>query len=351
MEPALLYTSGMESPTYNGQLEVYMAINIIDLQRFAEGEAGGSSPVSTGGMSSNAAAVPSSGSNQAASVSIRTSFAGTPISRRPIRPVPGTQPAVTNMAEATAPNETANTPTEAPQRASFDDLIRGEYKSDYEAKIQAQIADRLKGSRAREEASAPILQALAEKYGKDVTDLNGIRSAMESENSDAIRQKADDLGVSVDTARKLDRLKRMEDARANDLKKAQQEALVHSHYDDLQSQAAELKQMFPGFDLQAELKDPRFFRWTGPDGDMSLKEAYMALHHDEIMAAGMQYATERAKAQVSAAVAAGQARPREAGLSSTPAVEVRKNPLPTTKAERDELKRRVALGEQITFDK
>lgn len=326
-----------------------MVNKYIDLQRFAEGAEGGSSPASTGSMSSNAAAVPSSGSTQA--VSIRSSFAGTPISRRPIRPVPGTQPAVTDVAETPAPTETAPTPTEAPQRASFDDLIRGEYKSDYEAKLQAQLADRLKGSRAREEASAPILQALADKYGKDVADLAGIRAAMESESSADIKQRASDMGVSEDTVKKLDKLKGMEDARTRERNQAAEEARLHSHFDDLQAQAAELKQMFPGFDLQTELKDPRFFKWTGPDGDMSLKEAYMALHHDEIMAAGMQYATERTKAQVSAAVAAGQARPREAGLSSTPAVEVRKNPLPRTPAERAELKRRVALGEHISFDK
>lgn len=124
---------------------------------------------------------------------------------------------------------------------------------------------------------------------------------------------------------------------------------LRAHYNGLTAQAEKMRELYPGFDLEKELRDPDFFRWTAPEGGLTVKQAYMALHGDEILAAGMQYAAERGIRKAYESVIAGRGRPREGGLSSTGGVILERDPSAMTAKERAELKRRVARGERIVF--
>lgn len=260
-----------------------------------------------------------------------------------IQPEPAAQPIEEPSTEvAEVPQGQENT------RASFDDLIAGDYKEDYQRKVQATIADRLKGSKQREEKVAPLIQALAEQYGKEADDLDGIREAMENDSNRTERNMLD-LGVDERTAKRLAEIKANNEKRKQQAEAERREMMRQEHFKNLQSQAEQMKQLYPGFDLEHELKDTRYFDLTTPEKGLSLEEAYMAIHGKEIMASAMQYAVERSAQKVAASVQSNSRRPSEAGVSRAQPIEVKSDPTKFTKADRSEIRRRVAMGETIVF--
>ena len=238
---------------------------------------------------------------------------------------------------------------QANQKASFDDMIKGEYKQDFEKRVQSIVADRLKGreaDRQKAEQMTPILEALAQKYGKEANDLQGIVQAVQGDNS-LFEDEANRMGVPVDVFRNMKTL----EAENQRMKAAQQknaeERALHEHFQKIATQAEEMKQAFPGFDLKAELQNPLFMKWTSPQYGMSVKDAYFAIHHDEIQKATMQYAGQRATQQVAASVQAGARRPQENGMQGVGAAMIKSDPSTWSKADRAEVRRRARNGEDV----
>lgn len=252
----------------------------------------------------------------------------------------GRQPSVAQ--EAAAKEQPA-------QKASFDDMIKGEYKQDFEKRVQSIVADRLKGrdaDRQKAEQMAPILEALAQKYGKDATDLQGIVQAVQGDNS-LFEDEANRMGVPVDVFRNMKTLEAENQRMKAAQQKSAEERALHDHFQKIATQAEEMKQAFPGFDLQAELQNPLFMKWTSPQYGMSVKDAYFAIHHDEIQKATMQYAGQRATQQVAASVQAGARRPQENGMQGVGAAMIKSDPSTWSKADRAEVRRRARNGEDV----
>lgn len=242
------------------------------------------------------------------------------------------------------------TPQDQPkEKASFEEMIKGEYKQDYERHIKSTMAERLKGreaDRQKAEQMEPILAALSQKYGKDAQDIAGIAKAVQNDNS-LFEDEANRMGVPVDIYKNMKTL----EAENQRIKAQQQqnaeETALRQHYQKLATQAEEMKQAFPGFDLQAELQNPNFMKWTSPQYGMSVKDAYFAIHHDEIQKATMQYAGQRATQQVAASVQAGARRPQENGMQGVGSALIKTDPSTWSKADRAEVRRRVRSGEEV----
>ena len=116
------------------------------------------------------------------------------------------------------------------------------------------------------------------------------------------------------------------------------EALLHS--------AAAARQRYPDFDLRRELSDPRFAAMAARGIDA--KAAYEAVHHDELLRSAMAYGVQRTAERLAAAKMA--ARPSENGADSQAASVSKVDPRSLSRAEREELRRRVIdRGERITF--
>ena len=116
------------------------------------------------------------------------------------------------------------------------------------------------------------------------------------------------------------------------------EALLHS--------AAAARQSYPDFDLRRELSDPRFAAMAARGIDA--KAAYEAVHHDELLRSAMAYGVQRTAERLAAAKMA--ARPSENGADSQAASVSKVDPRSLSRAEREELRRRVIdRGERITF--
>lgn len=94
------------------------------------------------------------------------------------------------------------------------------------------------------------------------------------------------------------------------------EAVLRQHYDTLVEQGQVLRQKYPDFDLQRELKDPVFAKLTAPGVGVSVEDAYYTVHRREIENAALQVAAQKTAQQISNAIRAGGGRPEENGTSA-----------------------------------
>lgn len=241
---------------------------------------------------------------------------------------------------------------QTPEKAAFEDLIKGEYKDDFDKRVQSIIRERFKGQEEQQKkltAMEPIMQALAQKYNVAADDVDGLAQKMQADDS-LLEEEANQRGLSVDVLRTMKKLEA--DSRKLKQMEAQnaEEMMLRQHWQKLSTQAEEMKAIFPGFDLAKELQtDQRFARLTSPQNGVSVKDAYFAIHHDEIQQASMQYAGQRAAEKLAASVQANNARPRENGMQGQNPVIIKSDPSKFTKADRAEIRRRVQNGEEISF--
>lgn len=292
--------------------------NWLDLQLFAgegEGEGGGAAAT---GENSEAAAQQRLRELGVPEDKIRRRAKGKP-SATPIAAVQSA-PATQQTGEgedgaqaAAAENPTEEGKTETPARMSWDEIMAD---PEYNKQMQAVVQSRLKSAKGAEEAMAaltPALELLARQYKIDPTkmDYQALAAAISDDNS-LYEDKALEMGVPVEEAKKIDQKEQQE---AREARTLEQQA-IQQHIARLEQQGEELKKVFPNFDLRTELQNPAFARMTAPGkGIMSVEDAYRAVHRKEIEAASMQVIAQKTAEKVSNAIQAGGRRPDEAGTS------------------------------------
>lgn len=235
------------------------------------------------------------------------------------------------------------------RQSRFEALIKGEYKDLYDAKVQDTIQRRLKASKEtvdKYNASAPLRDLLARKYGVDAEDVEALTKAIEEDDS-YYEDEALEKGISVE---QLKNIRKMERENA-ELRRQMQEQSMHEEadriYADWMDQSAALKQVYPGFDLNAELQNPRFVDLLRSNIDV--RTAYEVLHKDEIIPAAMQFTAQQVQQKLANSIAAGAGRPQENGLGGRASAVVKSDVSQLSKADRQEIIRRVQRGEKIRF--
>lgn len=217
-------------------------------------------------------------------------------------------------------------------------------KQENKDKLQQMMAERGKAAtEAKNAASAqmekmtPMLKLLGEKYGVKPNedgsyDVDAITQAMGDDDS-LYEDKALEMGVNVDVAKQLVHAEQLEQQQREAEAKAQRDAMLQEHFNKVRQQGAQLKELFPDFDLDRELQDPEFVRRTAP-GALSVEDAYYSLHHREIMQRQAESIARRAKQTAAAAVQSGSARPRENGSAATASAAVTPNMRAMSRADR-----------------
>ena len=163
-------------------------------------------------------------------------------------------------------------------------------------------------------------------------DLDAINKAVTDDDS-YFENKALEMGVSVDVARKLEQADALEQQRQEAEQKARRDAMLREHFANVQAQARALQEIVPGFSLEKEMQDPEFVKRTAPGG-LSVEDAFFSLHHKEIMQQQAEAIARRSKQAAAAAVQSGSARPRENGSSATAAVSATPNMRSMSRADR-----------------
>ncbi len=301
-------------------------IPVLHLQLFADGGAAGGGGAGDGagtGVTAPAAGVQTTGvkSNPQAAD-------GTPAAE-----VQKTEPAVVD------------------RKAEFDRMIKGDYKDLYDSKVQEIVQRRLKGpSEAAEKyrALTPTLELLAKHYGvEDPADIKALTAAIEADDS-LIEKLAMEKNMTPDEYRRIQKVERENAKLKREVAERQQKEAAAKQYQIWMNQAEQAKNFYPSLNLDAELTNP-VFRDLIKNPIISIQTAYEIIHKDEITAGLLRHATEQASKQVAASVAANGARPAENGSGAQSPATVKLDPSKMTKAQRQDFRRRAAMGEKISF--
>ena len=233
--------------------------------------------------------------------------------------------------------------------AEFEKLIKGQFKEQYDSRVQDTIQKRLKGSKEiadKYNALVPTLEILASKYGVDATDIEALNKAIQDDDA-FFEDEALQRGITV---QQLKQIRSMERENA-DLKRQMQERQTRENADRLYAQwlqqEQETKNVYPSFDMKKEMENPEFVNLL--KSNVNVKTAYEVLHKDDIISGAMQYTAKTVESKIAKKIAANGARPSENGMSSQASSLVKSDVSQLTKMDIAEVSRRVARGEKISF--
>ena len=255
-----------------------------------------------------------------------------------------------DAAATQAPTEETNANTA--RRMSWDEIMAD---PEYNKNMQSVVQSRLKSAKGAQETLGkitPALELLARKYGLDPTKMDYDALAKKINDDDGYYEdKALSMGVSVETAKKIDQQER-DNARAQrEQARNIEDQKIRAHFNKITQQGEALKKVFPNFDLRKELQNPSFARMTSPNVGISVEDAYYAVHRNEIQAAAMQATAQRTAQHISNSIQAGSRRPDEAGASSQAPSVTTFDYSKASREQRDafkkDLRERMARGEKV----
>ena len=249
---------------------------------------------------------------------------------------------------AAAGNPTEENKTEAPARMSWDEIMAD---PEYNKQMQATVQSRLRTAKGAEDALGkltPALELLARKHGQDPAkiDYDALAKSI-SEDESYYEDKALEMGVSVETAMKIDQQERDTARQQRQQAITLEQQKFQQHIVKLEQQAEAMKKVFPNFDLRTELQNPSFARMTSPNVGISVEDAYYAVHRNEIQTAAMQVTAQKTAQMISNSIASGSRRPNENGTSGQAPSVTTFDYRSMSPEQRKALKDRIRSGEKI----
>lgn len=257
------------------------------------------------------------------------------------------------------PTDTGEQDTAAVE--TFQDLIKGRYKDDFNQAVQGIVQKRLSKSKADTEflnKLTPVIQLLGKNYGIDIEDVRkadvDVLTKHIMDDNRFYEDIASQMGLTEDQAKRVYQTEQRNRQLEAQERERTEEEQRRSAFANIIKQADELKVKYPMFDLDTEMGNVEFLKMVMPNSQGGLgipvENAYYALHKDELQQGAMQYAVQRTAEQITDSIRSGAQRPREAGLNSNTAVgTITVDPRNLSAAQREELRKRVARGEKISF--
>jgi hypothetical protein len=250
---------------------------------------------------------------------------------------------------APEPEVKVTTKTTEDRSVEFENLIKGEYKDLFNARVQNIVQNRLKESKGAEEqlkGLQPILDILSQKYGVDAKDLKALSAAVEADDS-YWEEEASSTGMSVEQVRELHRM-RTENERYRRLEReAQKQRGIQEIQQKWAQETETTKQIYPSFNFDAEIENEDFSQLLR--AGIPVKTAYEVVHKDELVHQAMIHTASEVKQKVVNDIMANGRRPAENGVSSQSPAVTKRDVNSLTKRDREEIERRVARGEKIRF--
>ena len=329
-------------------------VNVMDLQMFAEGGDGnGGSGDSGSGLALSGASrqLPQSGSPwQDGEAKLDEKGSAGRESDSPADKGSGSE---NGEGEA---GEEAKKPSPAERRRAFGQMMSGEYKDLADEMMQNAVQIAAQNLEASPEMRG-LLEAIAEKYGTDATDLTALTDAIRNGvvKDDAYFEKiAMEKGISVRTAREMDKLetqnKRLtaQQQAAQQMQKAAAErariAQIQARWD---AEAEALKAKYPDFDREEVLANPEVEKMMR--AGCSMEAAYRAAYFDRLMARQTAATAQQTEQGVLNRVQQRASRPAENGTRPGGAVQTHLDVEHMSRKDREALEKRVLRGEIITL--
>lgn len=262
-----------------------------------------------------------------------------------------------NNAEVAEPQQAEEVPVagEENKPKSFDDLISGEYKKDFDNKVKEIVQKRFKNVKDNETVLKdyePFLELLNKKYGIDKNQDSKAYARKMAEAIDLdtaeLQQEAEEKGMSIEALRDFRKLERENKQLAEETKRAAEEEKQREWFNKRFTEGERFKGKRPDFDFAREMENPEFLALI-QNPYITVEGAYNAVHHDDEMKNAMQYTADKVEEGISKKIASRKARPSENGVSSNASAVTSVDVSRLTNTEIDEINRRVARGEKISF--
>ena len=247
----------------------------------------------------------------------------------------------------------------AQKRRAFGQLMQDEYAAEFEEAMQraAQLAVQ---SVQENPAVKGLLEALGEAYGIDAGNAENLEALTEAVKSGKVKNDeyyetlAAERGISVKTARELDKMEG-ELQRANaEKQRAEQMRLAAEHQQraaavraQWEAEAAQLKEKYPAFELDEVLNNPSVADMIRRG--IGLEAAYRAAYFDQLMTESTARTAKQVEQGVAARIQQRAQRPAENGAHPGAAAETKVDVAHMTAKQRAELAKRARRGERIVL--
>lgn len=308
-------------------MAVYSLFRNLDLQLFAEGATAGDGGTGVSGQGeTGVAALPQKGDKNSSLANVKYG----------------------KQDDTVAQTADVQIATED-RSAKFKELIKGEYKDLYDAEVQGILQKRLKNTNETVEkynSLQPTLETLAKKYGVDASDIKALNKAIEEDDS-YFEEEALEKGITVEQLKAYRKMERENAELRHQMEEQAKKDNADKLYKKWMDEAEATKQVYPSFDLATELQNPKFLDLL--TNGVDARTAYEVAHHDEIIHGAMQFTAQTVEKKLTDSIASGSRRPTENGMSSQSAAVVKDDVTRLSKADRDEIIRRVQRGEIIRF--
>lgn len=268
--------------------------------------------------------------------------------------------------EETASQAAAGTTEEAVQQPAEEDFKtrigkggRDEqaFKDEVSKIVQRRVGD-FKQLESNNAQLQQLARLVASRYnvnipeGADI-DVAAIMSAVDDDDR-YWEQREIEEGIPKDLLKREDKVKQAQEMINQQRRMAEEQARTQQMYARHLQEAAALKAEIPDFDLDVELGN-KMFAGLLRDG-FPLRNAYFAVHHDDIMrqqqaqyAQYAQQAVQQTKQMTANAIASGTNRPVENGSGAAAGAVHVTDPAQLTREQRAEIRRRVNAGERIVW--
>lgn len=333
----------------------------LDLQRFADdGSAGGAAAgvapgESAGGAQTEGISAASQSEGVSAPPQRETGSRDKIFPRVPRIETTHAQPA----AKQPRPVPTAQTqqqPAQAAPEMTWADAKK-RFANEYGADVRAAVNDRFKN---REDESKRLneametLAAIAPFYGVNADDpaqmdLGKLKDSI-AKDKRWYEQAALEKGIPVETEMHVRQLEMEQKRREAENRRSLEKEMLAKHLESLRAQEAEFKKELPEFDLMTEIQTNNDFRrLTMPGSGLNLRQAYMAVHGDEMMQRVSAASSAKAQNDMSRAIQSGAMRPQENGMHAQGGGIPAQDYTRMTRQEWAEIRRRAQRGEKIAI--
>ena len=247
----------------------------------------------------------------------------------------------------------------AEKRRAFGQLMQSEYAAEFEEALQ-RASEMAVQNVLDNPAVKGLMDALGEAYGIDVQSADNLAALTEAvkngkvKNDEYYETLAAERGISVKTARELDRMEgelqraNAEKQRAEQIRQAaehqQRAAAVRAQWE---AEAARLKVKYPAFELDEVLNNPSVADMIRRG--IGLEAAYRAAYFDQLMEASTARTAQQVEQGVTARIQQRAQRPAENGAHPGGAAEMKVDVAHMTAKQRAELAKRARRGERIVL--
>ena len=218
-------------------------------------------------------------------------------------------------------------------------------------RVSEAVQDRFKNQanlQGQVEKITDDLSPLFLNYGLKAGDYEGLKDAIANDEN-FYKAGAEKAGLDIEQYKENLRLKADAERGRQITAAYEQQQRANEMYARWESEADELRQMFPAFDLGLEIQHNNEFARLIDNG-FSVEQAFVSTHLGEIMNGATAQSAQQASQQTVQNIRQRAARPNENGLRHAPAVQRRSDPSSLTNEDMDEILRRVTEeGASVSF--